>query len=39
MKKIDSEKREVLDKLKHASPSEVGAILREYFSLKKNNKK
>ncbi len=35
MKKIDKEKREVLDKLKYANPSEVGAILKEYFSLKK----
>lgn len=39
MKKIDREKREILDRLKRASPSEVGDILKEYFSLKKSNKK
>jgi len=35
MRKVDKDKREVLEKLKHASPSEVGEILKEYFSLKK----
>lgn len=35
MKKFDKEYKEILDKLKTAKPSEVGDILREYFSLKK----
>lgn len=39
MKKIDSEYKKVLNKLTYAEPSEVGAILKEYFNLKRQKNK
>ena len=40
MKKRDSEYRKVLNKLTYAEPQEVGAILKEYFYLRRiKNKK
>lgn len=39
MRKYDFEKKKVLDKLTNASPNEVGKILKEYFELRKKDKK
>ena len=39
MKKIDREYKKVLNKLTYAEPQEVGAILKEYFYLRRKNKK
>ena len=39
MRKYDGEYKKVLDKLTYAKPSEVGDILKEYFSLKKKKNK
>ena len=39
MKNIDIECRKVLNKLKNCNPNEVGKILKEYFKLKKEEKK
>ncbi len=39
MKKYDGEYKKVLNKLNGAEPNEVGKILKEYFNLKKRNKK
>lgn len=39
MRKKDKDYDRVLDKLKYAKPSEVGEILKEYFSLKKSKGK
>ncbi len=35
MRKINKEKVKILNKLKTAKPEEVGAILKEYFKIKK----
>ncbi len=37
MKKIDYEKRKVLEELKNASPNQVGRILKKFFKLKKDS--
>lgn len=40
MKKKDKEYKRILDELTHAEPGEVGAILKEYFNiLRQQNKK
>lgn len=40
MRNIEVEYKKILNKLNNAKPNEVGAILKEYFNLKrKNNKK
>ena len=39
MRKYDKEYRKVLNKLSSAEPNEVGKILKEYFNLKRKNKK
>ncbi len=39
MRRIDSEKRKVLNELKNASPNQVGRILKKYFALIKENQK
>jgi hypothetical protein len=36
MRKTDRDYKQVLDRLTDAEPDEVGAILREYFALKKS---
>ncbi len=38
MRKIDYESRKILEELKHASPNEVGQILKKFFKLKKDKK-
>lgn len=38
MKRYDGEYKRVLNKLKKASPDEVGKILKEYFNLKRRDK-
>ena len=39
MRKRDKDYQMVLDKLTTAEPSEVGSILKEYFSLKRKKNK
>lgn len=39
MRRYDKEYKKVLDKLSSAEPNEVGKILKEYFNLKRRNKK
>ena len=39
MKKIDKEYKKVLNKLTYAEPQEVGAILKEYFNLRRKKSK
>ena len=39
MKKNDREYKKVLSRLTNAEPQEVGAILKEYFDLRRKNKK
>ena len=39
MKKIDKEYKMVLNKLTYAEPQEVGAILKEYFNLRRQKSK
>ena len=39
MRRYDGEYRKVLNKLNNAEPNEVGKILKEYFNLKRKNKK
>lgn len=39
MKKIDREYKRVLNKLTYAEPQEVGAILKEYFNLRRQKNK
>ena len=38
MRKRNKEYQTVLSKLTNAGPEEVGAILKEYFSLRRKNK-
>ena len=39
MRRYDKEYKKVLNKLSSAEPNEVGKILKEYFNLKRRNKK
>lgn len=39
MKNIDYEHKKVLNKLKSCNPNEVGKILKEYFKLKRKEKR
>ena len=39
MKNIDIEQRKILNKLKRCNPNEVGKILKEYFKLKRKEKR
>ena len=39
MRRIDYESKKILNELKHASPNEVGPILKKFFKLKKDRMK
>jgi hypothetical protein len=39
MRKKSKEEQEILSRLTFCEPSQVGQILKEYFALKKKNKK